>query len=649
MASALYLISLTTLLLLLIGYRAYRTDHMTQIPMFLKQLDPTLYTRDWFFEGSGQFCVRKVFISFELGLYNILGRRIEWMLFLQFGFCLLGSVIALWATCRVLKKGYWLPLAWIFVLGCLNSYAGLAGTRLFDDITIPRIYPYMACLLSVPLILTQRYVAAGLLLGGTGLFQGAPSLQFLPVAIIWIFSLRGMRGGWKSALMLATAFLLCYWPQFIMARDLLKTKLYSPAEVIHWLAYVRHPHHMLPLHFRPDAYVEMLVLLGFVWSRLRLRKIDAQSERILNLSGVLLAYLLVAVVFICVIPIADWIIFQPMRIVSTFRIFVLFFVAEHLLELLQHRRRFHLLRAAFLIIALINAKKHPEPFTILLLCETLYSWIEANGRTATYETITKWLLLISQAAWLPMGITRTGFLVLFWAALALPVDPIHYWLRRLAWRPSRARIATALVLPQILFYGLLTSSPFQGWESNPGKWSWLQKAHYRFALAYQFHPFPDGALERAALWTRDHTPNNALFLIPPSTGEESFHIWSHRSVVFNAKMFPYLQDEWPNWIARYYAMGGAPAPSLKAPHTYDWLKDSPGTAKLAKSFSSLPERQIVAIARSYQAEFVLSPSDAPWHSDSIRPIAGPFYSTEEQLKTNPTEPGLWVFEVLPEK
>jgi len=49
--------------LFLKGYSAFRSDHMTQVPMLMRLVEPDLFARDWFFGGRANYAERQVFLA----------------------------------------------------------------------------------------------------------------------------------------------------------------------------------------------------------------------------------------------------------------------------------------------------------------------------------------------------------------------------------------------------------------------------------------------------------------------------------------------------------------------------------------------------------------------------------------------------------
>lgn len=95
----------------------------------------------------------------------------------------------------------------------------------------------------------------------------------------------------------------------------------------------------------------------------------------------------------------------------------------------------------------------------------------------------------------------------------------------------------------------------------------------------------------------DHTPVDAIFLVPPS--EEPFRFEARRAIVVNFKGVPPLRSELPEWRDR-----------LKAVLQLDDLRSLPRGMAAAndaihRRYESLPANYLASVARTYQARYVL--------------------------------------------
>jgi hypothetical protein len=100
-------------------------------------------------------------------------------------------------------------------------------------------------------------------------------------------------------------------------------------------------------------------------------------------------------------------------------------------------------------------------------------------------------------------------------------------------------------------------------------------------------------------WARDanHTPVDAVFLVPPD--EEPFRYAAQRAIVVNFKGVPPLRGELPEWRDR-----------LKAVLDLDDLRRLPrgmaaASEAIEQRYDSLPPSHLAAVARRYNARYVL--------------------------------------------
>lgn len=643
--TALVLVTATLAALALTGYRCFRSDHITQVPMLWRSIDPALFARDWFLSGPAHYSTRAIFFRLEHLLMTVM--TLELALFVQFLVYLFAYVSAMWITCRRLGRGPAVFALWVLFAAAAREFGSLAAVDVLEDLTIPRMYSYAASMWAIPLLLGGHHLAAGLVLGLAGLIHAAPSIQFLLVAAAWLLAMRGPRGGLRGAGVMAAAFAICYWPQAILLSDVISSHLYSPQEVIRWLALVRHPHHMLPSEFSGRDYAQMLSLLAFAAALAHSRRADAGDRAMLRLAGVLTVYVAISCVFIEVIPVATWIAFQPLRMFAIFRMPLFFLVAGHVVQLLRSGRRGDLARGVLTALAALNVDNEKGAIlTGYLLIEALLvasaRWLgeQAHGRLCGAAT------LLSVGLWWPHGRSRTvmaGALAVLLTLFPQARLPVQAGWRRL-WRSPLA--AAVILAADVAFAGALLLWPFTKWNQDPRQWSGLDERHYKFAVRFQVHPFPNEDLELAAVWARDHTPDDALFLIPPERAQESWHIWSRRAAVFNVKMFPFVQSEWAGWIERYYAMGGV-LPGSASEEQIERLRSDPGGFIVGDLYDALAPEVLLAVARRYGATHIVSVNAELDAHPEIRAAAGPFRDIRERRRGSQRRAGLMIYEVLP--
>ena len=113
-------------------------------------------------------------------------------------------------------------------------------------------------------------------------------------------------------------------------------------------------------------------------------------------------------------------------------------------------------------------------------------------------------------------------------------------------------------------------------------------------------PRPDSDVVALARWAREHTPREAVFLVPP--GDASFRLEGRRAVVVNFKHVPQLGSELPEWHRRLTDVLGG---SVEVGGNLTDRKAELDTAYRARELGDLR-----AVAARYGAGYVVAPSGA---------------------------------------
>lgn len=639
--SAIYIvISLSLLILFINKYTAYRSDHFTQVPMLMKDINPELFPRDYFLGGEGHYSVRKIYLTIQLFLYKLLGGKIELVLFSQYLLYLLSITSALYYITILLKKDLYFLILWILFIATFAKFFDFASVVSVEYQSVPRIYPYAASIWAIPLLMRRHYIVSGIILGLTGLVQGAPSLQALPILAVWYYIMFRKEKPIKDILFLILFFFLTYWPQFILLKGSIisKTK-YSSQDVILFLAYIRHPHHMLPLYFETEKHFRTLMQLLFLLLYFRTRNISSEQNMLVKLVGVIIFFLLVSVFFIHVIPIASWIIFQPLRVFVLFYYLFCFFLAEHIINLLRSSSPVRILRGLLLMTSFLQRNFLPT----FLIGEVMCMVFDDKEKDKKYYKLQYWAILAGMIAMIGFLSHKSkmfipcGIYLLF----ILKEQKMADIIKRI--KIPLGKIAPAVIAADIIFLLLLLCFPYKKWNVEPKDWNIIDKIHYDFASEYEVYPFPEGALEFAGIWAKQNTPKDSLFIIPPEREREAFHIWSERSVFFNIKMFPYVQSGWAEWIKRYFAIRGVLDPEKNPKDVRRFLRDAGGRHS-DDDFNRLNDETLIQIADKFNVDYIISASPELLSSTKLKKIAGPFQSIRSKIKKKEDDPILYIYQ-----
>jgi len=147
---------------------------------------------------------------------------------------------------------------------------------------------------------------------------------------------------------------------------------------------------------------------------------------------------------------------------------------------------------------------------------------------------------------------------------------------------ERAEVITTMVLGLLLMLACLRDGPYLG----------------LFEIAYD-----DPQYNAMCDWARQHTPANAIFIVPPN--EQDFRLRAERAIVVNFKAVPQLSGELPQWRDRLQDvldlrnLSSIPREDFAAALRY--IRDR---------YDTLPPERFIAVAKKYNARYVLTPK--PW-------------------------------------
>lgn len=103
-------------------------------------------------------------------------------------------------------------------------------------------------------------------------------------------------------------------------------------------------------------------------------------------------------------------------------------------------------------------------------------------------------------------------------------------------------------------------------------------------------------------WARDHTPTNAVFIVPPN--EQLFRFHAQRAIVVNFKNVPQLSSEMGQWRTRLEDV--LDQPLAKLPRRFDLAH-----AAIAERYDSLSAEHLTAVAAKYGARYVITTHPLP--------------------------------------
>lgn len=147
---------------------------------------------------------------------------------------------------------------------------------------------------------------------------------------------------------------------------------------------------------------------------------------------------------------------------------------------------------------------------------------------------------------------------------------------------QRAELVTTIVLSLLIMLACLRQGPYLG----------------MFDIAYE-----DPKYNAMCDWARTHTSPDAIFIVPPN--EQDFRLRAQRAIVVNFKAVPQLSGELPQWRDRLQDV--LDLPNLDAIPRGDFAA---ALRFIRDRYDKLPAEHFIAVARKYDARYVLTPE--PW-------------------------------------
>jgi hypothetical protein len=129
-------------------------------------------------------------------------------------------------------------------------------------------------------------------------------------------------------------------------------------------------------------------------------------------------------------------------------------------------------------------------------------------------------------------------------------------------------------------------------------------ALYRNWLGLQInvHDAAEEPYREVCAWAREHTPTDAVFLVPPN--EQLFRYHARRAVVVNFKNVPQLSSEMREWRERLETVLDQPLTAL--PKRFDLTHGA-----IAARYDGLSAEYLAGVARRYGARYVVTARPLP--------------------------------------
>ena len=618
------LILLLGLFLTIRGYRCFEGDQAYRLPILLHQSDPSVFANDPFVAYFDLFNPHKGSQALIGSVSRPLGLAvgIAWLFFATFlltgfGLDLLGRTV--WPD-RAPGVGM------VGVALVLVAQAGNIGTNhLFEPLLLDRMLALALGWCAIGTAVRDPrggWLPASILIGLIALIHPSLGLQiaFLltPAWLAWAWLGLANHLSWRVAVLaiISLGFLLVPGYLWNVGDSTTLLRGLSSADFRRLCIEIQGPQHMLPHLWRTPQWLAWgcypalaLIAIVAVTSVDRAQEIPPARKRLMVLLVVNLLGLAIAWFGVEVLQNLKLTIFQPFRLATVARGLSLVLVAGHVQNLWNRGTAQGRTRAGLIATGLIG----DWSLVVVTLFEcvmTLNDRLEPRlhhrltllGRCCGLSVFGGGLFFLARHD------TESGHLGLLVISLVTSAfgGRIASRLSKRGGRRTAMRMGIAWMLPLIALAANLVPEP---WLSDSGAGA------IRLALVKRcrFAEVPVDEVERLAVWCRENTPKNAMFIVPP--GQKTFRLWARRGVAFNRAASPYHAAGLSDWAARFrdhVAFEGSTAELVRA-----YLEDRHG---LERRYDRLNSDELVALARRQGAGYVLARSDIKSNSGGLKAI-----------------------------
>lgn len=556
------------------GYQFGRSNHTVYLLDSLRVNDPTLLANDWYTTHTLQyhFVFTHLTAAFDrMGILRpaYLVGYLALIVFFQIAWFLLNQTLG--GTRRT------------YLLSVLLYYlsAGGAGLGVFcfmqDSAFVPSNISNIAMLWAIYFWITRRPIGSALLFGVAGFFHLNHALVAIALwgaLILWdhYFFSESAESARSSAIeekkrvppglplksvVTGTILVLAMClPNLIPAA---RASLGGPHKIplkdfVDLYVHLRHPHHYDPLSWPIALWISFLWPFPLAILAIRRLPKSPQIREACRVSLILCGMMLVAFFFAGV-----WFISEPLVQASLFR----FSIYPKLLTCIAagiylHNRWGHRVMDVIFIVITISI------LALILAMKSLSAVVTENSMAliAFLGVVTLFVLFETSDC----DSTRERF----------PRNPgnFHFFLATMIFP----------ILGIFSFNGWLGFTLFKGSDPTP---------EYKSICDY----------------ARQHTPSDAVFLVPPD--EQEFRLLARRAIVINFKGVAQLSSELGEWRDRLCRVLDIPSLSV-LPHHFDQVFDA-----MAKRYAELPPDHLRKVAGEYHARYIVTthPFPAPAVAD----------------------------------
>lgn len=554
-------------------------DHIEQLPIVMRSIDPTFLPGDFFTNASEMFGPRTYYAQFIALLASMVG--LPWI---YFALALLANTLVAWVTylfARDVHNGS--QLAGLFAVCGVMSLSGFhlgSAANIYEWSLVPAILAMPFILGSAWAGLRRRALLSASLAGLASLLH--PLLGLEAAGILWLTQLvlqlqdhrrsGATKGEWWN---LALAFGVVAIFASVNIVPYLGMERIPTKQFIDIAARFRHPHHYLPSTFDKEDYLNagaFLLSAGVAWWSWR-RSTRTSSDVVRGVAIVALFILLLCLggyLFVEVFPTRIW------TMAQTFRLLVLVKWLGWVVVMGVIARLVGISERAFegfvLLISLVT------PLTMVFSHISWFLWDWLRGPLRFLRTLLDPGPVLLIIALLLVRFSPPFDATVIYTVAVLAALLLRRWPRILSYPLMTAGVLVVLVLA----LGFENSAFIDRIERLLGR-----SIHPQITLEAL-----SGDSVDMARFASGHTPSESVFLTPPGMGE--FRYLAQRAIVVDFGAFPFQDQAMLEWKRR-----------IDACYDYPDRSGWDGLQEMKLKYRVIEDPEIHALREQYSIDYAV--------------------------------------------
>lgn len=523
------LISVVVALLLYGGLGQLDTNEFT--PLLYKMIDADYLANDWFVSIHHEIInVRSYFLIFLFILYHIIPN----VALVYLGVYLLTLILLGLGVYRTALFFSSNTNAAVFTtsLVLLGATFGLGGNLMVHSYVLSFGLSFSLSILALSFLIREKTVIFSLIAGLatlTHFLWGGLSFGVLWLAYVCVV-LQQKTGIKKAILSFFT-----YLPFSLIALPILLGHTDSSARlsgsmIALILGYMRAPHHYLPFEWSIIRYIEFFLFFIIFIFIFRKTKIEKKNKIFITSIIAIIFVLFAAYTFFSeIVPLGLIIKMHFFRLAPLLVLVQYLFIGNYLfLCLSKYIKTWKVLIVAFLTISLLSNHLILLSAPIFLLFIRYEEKITLTRKSAVYLLAAGLIAALVGLIVLNDYVLQKGDRILLFAFKLMVLIPLSV---RLLFKqmPIGRLFLISLIISAALFVAAKPSLLYFTYD----------------AQTTQLYDF-----------IRQETPQDAIFLIPPSLG--SFRLGAERAIVVDYKAFPFEEERMLEWVERVQAVSNNP-------------------------------------------------------------------------------------------